>query len=301
MDKRRFLVLATALILTLSACGQQHVSETLPSTQEPLHVPEMFTTIQKAIDEAEEGNVIIVSPGTYSENIDFKGKNVTLQSSDPNDPDIVVVTIIDGGGKSSVVTFQNAETKEAKLLGFTITNGAGNQLQIDDDTFVTVGGGILVQDDSAPIIEGNIIQGNYANYFGGGIYIWRSTPTIKGNTIYNNVAEKAGGGIYVSYSSSMIEENEITENRAIQGGGMYLMKSSPILRENTISRNVAQKAGGIFIRDSSPTIQGNTIRDNQAEVSGGGIYVNNTSTFRLGDRDDNFYQGNLPDDVYYEQ
>jgi len=102
MNKRIIVLLGCTLILMLSACVQQL-----------LRVPERYLTIQRAIDRAIDGDVIIVSPGTYKENIDFKGKNLTVQSSNPDDPDIVASTIIDGGGKGSVVTFQSGETREA--------------------------------------------------------------------------------------------------------------------------------------------------------------------------------------------
>jgi len=43
-------------------------------------VPYTYVTIQSAIDEAEEGDIIIVKPGVYPENIDFHGKPVTVMS-----------------------------------------------------------------------------------------------------------------------------------------------------------------------------------------------------------------------------
>ncbi|MDZ4131544.1 MAG: serine/threonine-protein kinase, partial [Dethiobacteria bacterium] len=41
-------------------------------------VPGDFSTIQQAIDGAAAGSVIVIEPGTYYENIDFKGKELTL-------------------------------------------------------------------------------------------------------------------------------------------------------------------------------------------------------------------------------
>ena len=48
-----------------------------------INVPADFATIQEAIDVASHGDEIIVSTGTYVENIDLLGKNLTLRSTNP--------------------------------------------------------------------------------------------------------------------------------------------------------------------------------------------------------------------------
>ncbi len=55
-----------------------------------------------------------------------------------------------------------------------------------------------------------------------------------------------------------------------------------------------------MLENSSPTIEGNEITGNQAEDSGGGIYVDSSSTLILNTPDDNIYEDNQPDDIYYE-
>ncbi len=45
--------------------------------------------IQEAIDTSEEGEMLIVEPGTYEENINFKGKNISLTSTDPEKDEVV--------------------------------------------------------------------------------------------------------------------------------------------------------------------------------------------------------------------
>ena len=59
------------------------------------NVPGNFMTIQEAIDAAKDGDSVVVDPGTYTENIDFLGKAITVRSNDP-DP---TLTTINGGGR----------------------------------------------------------------------------------------------------------------------------------------------------------------------------------------------------------
>ena len=99
-----------------------------------------YLTIQEAIDDAEEGHTIIVPTGTYEENIKFVNKNLTVQSTNPLDSDIVESTIIDGGRSDSVVRFESGDT--STLMGFTIQNGEKN-----------LGGGISVFYSSSTIKE----------------------------------------------------------------------------------------------------------------------------------------------------
>jgi len=134
-----------------------------------IQVPSQFSTIQAAIDASQNGDVIIVQPGTYAENINFNGKAITLTSTNPLDPTIVANTIIDGSMNGSVVTFDSEETSNSVLTGFTIRNG-----------------------------NGTLIDGKR---YGGGIYCGlRSTPTIRHNKIINNTAD-VGGAIYIHGNS----------------------------------------------------------------------------------------------------
>jgi len=85
-----------------------------------IHVPADYPTIQSAIDASVDGDVVIVSPGTYVESINFLGKAVILRSIDPSDPQVVASTVIDGNSIGRCVTFDKHETSSTVLAGFTI-------------------------------------------------------------------------------------------------------------------------------------------------------------------------------------
>lgn len=268
-----------------------------------LYVPDNYVTIQEAIAAAEDGFTVIVRPGEYHEHdIDFLGKAITVQSTDPVDSAVVATTIVDGDSMGSVFLFQSGENSTSKLAGFTIRGGlaetgAGIRCassptimhNIITSNHATVeGGGISCDSSSAPIISDNNIITNSAVNQGGGISCRSSRSTISNNTIARNSTvhiddnyRPFGGGIACTDGdSSIISNNTISENVVIgrahaRGGGIgCLFDSSPFISDNLIIGNSAQSlevlgagyGGGIACYESSPTIWNNVITANTTEV-----------------------------------
>ena len=89
--------------------------------------PADFNSIQLAIDSANDGDIIIVQPGLY-EAINLGGKNITLTSTSPSNPDIVSNTTINGR-----VCFRGTEDLNCTLMGFNIAYIEGFDRSIDPD------------------------------------------------------------------------------------------------------------------------------------------------------------------------
>jgi hypothetical protein len=210
-----------------------------------------FATIQKGIDDSNDGDIIEIQPGIYTgdgnRDIDFKGKAITVRSTDPNDPNIVAATIIDCNGTEENphrgFHFHSSEDVNSVLNGVTIING-----------YVTydlgsVGGAIYCENGSSPKIINCIITGNSA-------YSW---PLIGGGS---------GGAVFGDNGEISISNCLISENSAMFGGG--LSQCAGIIRNNIITNNKADYLGG-GLCGCDGIIQNNVISGNSAGGYGGGL------------------------------
>ncbi|MFZ3211357.1 MAG: carboxypeptidase regulatory-like domain-containing protein [Terriglobales bacterium] len=247
----------------------------LASAQNTIRVPTDQSTIQGAINVANTGDTVLVASGTYSENISFLGKAINVTSASG-----ASVTIIDGGGKAAVVTFNGGEGSSSVLNGFTIQNGTATLSPPYD------GGGIYIS-SASPTITNNVIQNNTACSDGGGIAVLAGSPRIQGNTIQNNTQSgcsggSGGGGIsLLGAGVAQIVGNVIANNTwpSGNGGGISMNAAgTPTIKNNVITGNTATgvspaaQGGGIsMVNDSDPVIVQNLIYNNTAG-QGSGVY-----------------------------
>ncbi|MHC4866303.1 MAG: S8 family serine peptidase [Planctomycetota bacterium] len=243
-----------------------------------------YDTIQGALDEANDLDLIRVHPGTYYETIDFKGVNCTLTSTDPNDPCVVAATIIDANGGYRAVYFHNSEDANSVLNGLTVKNGTysiycssvptasptvtncvikGSAMgmyyfsgdpTIRNCTVVNNNYGIVCSTGTGTI-ENCLIEDNVT----AGIYAFGAT-TIR----YNEIRENAYVGIYLYYSSASVTTNWIYDNGS--HGVRFHHSPSAILRNNTIVGNTS--AGIYKYSGSQPTISNCIIWDNGDDLNG---------------------------------
>ncbi|MEA3475345.1 MAG: choice-of-anchor Q domain-containing protein [Candidatus Cloacimonadota bacterium] len=260
---------------------------------EIINVPNDQPTIQDGIDIADNCDTVLVQPGTYVENINYNGKNITVGSLFLTTQDTIYIsqTIIDGNEDGHVVEFSGGEDSTAILAGFIITNGFAlrgggilcilssspslTNVAIIENTAVQHGGGIYCICSSSPSLNNVIIGGNTAvNGNGGGVFCWDNSNPILGDvTISGNTADWYGSGFYCSESNPILIDVTIIGNAGYSGGICCFSNSNLSLTNVTIIGNAGLYGGGVICdNNSSPSFTNVTISENAAEYDGGGIF-----------------------------
>ena len=245
------------------------------------HVPAQYPNIQAAINDCNDGDTVIIAPGTYTgpgnRDIDFLGKPITVRSIDPNDADIVAATIIDCNGLGRAFYFHNGEDANSILAGLTITNG--QQTTSPGGAIDCYGSG------THPLVVNCVITGNSAS-MGGGVYCYSSGITLDGCIISENSAfSTTGGGIHCNESNIVLINCTITNNTTLTGafrygGGIYLSGGSGLISHCVISDNSAWRGGAIASSSENLQVHHSFITDNFANQYGGALYLmRGASTF----------------------
>jgi parallel beta-helix repeat protein len=169
-----------------------------------------YTTIQSAINNANESDNIYIHSGTYSETI-IVNKTLTISGEDSSS------TIISGSGDHTIKIISN----NVSISGLKIQNSMGSHYCIFIDS-----------------ISNCEISNNYIKNGGHGIYLKGSTS----NNLIDNIIENNNVGIYLSNSDiNTIKNNEIKNNNA---NGIFInsQSTSNTIYQNDFSNNMDSNA-----------------------------------------------------------
>ncbi len=221
----RFLLLSLTILWSFSIV-----------TADILVVPTQHETIHEGIEAASDsGDIVLVMPGEYRENIDFDGKQVLIYGiGGPQ------VTILDGGGEGPCVSFTSAEGLGSIITGFTMTNGSGENDR--GGAIVVAGQGIQ---PATPVIAMNIITGNGAGS-GGAVYSSNlGAPMLYRNLFLRNSADGQGGAINVGAGgSAIVMNNTFVGNESGSDGAVLYFNFLGVLVQFTNNIVVHNESGG---------------------------------------------------------
>ena len=240
-----------------------------------VYVPDDVPTIQAALDGAVDGDRICVREGTYTESIDFQGKNVLLYG----EAGAARTTIDAGGAASAVVTFTNSESEDAQLQGFTLTGGSGNLDSFEGSgttdycsasptphrLTLWCGGGVSV-DSANPTLTDLIVRDMHLQDWS----IWVGGTAWK-PIVYDEVG--IGGAFCFRNSDSVLTRVDVIDNRAWEGGVAFVDNASKIEWTQSVwSENSAGNGGGIYADGGGVTLTNVWSDSNEADADGALLY-----------------------------
>ncbi len=267
-----------------------------------IHVPGDWPTIQGSVDAADDGDTVLVQPGTYQDSMtNVWWKSIVIRGTDPNDPEVIAATVADGGHRyAGSVFYLGANDSLMVLEGLTLTHrgmGEGRGLSCSGSAatvrrcWITEnrvnwsdGGGVYVF-GGEPVIEDCVISDNQVTRGdGGGIYWSARGGRLERCLILNNAVQDGDGGGLSLLSQITVRGCTIVGNTAVNGGGGGLLIWGPDdaqLIDCVITGNSAKgedgywewigRGGGVIVFGASRVLRGCEISNNRADRSGGGV------------------------------
>jgi parallel beta-helix repeat protein len=272
---RRISLIAAALTLTVG------IALAIPALAKTIEVPKDYQTIQAAINAAQPGDLILIAPGIYKENLTIR-KSIELRGADAG-------VIVDGSRARNTPTILIQRTRDVVIQNLEITGGRrGIQVERSRDVIIKNNliqknrrQGILVTDNSqgTQIIENKIFDTapDEGNVLGNGIIL---NGDKNAQVLKNFIARSAWSGLRLLSAVAHIEGNTFEENQyyGIEIWPNWVdspdVPSQATVLDNALKGNVR---AGIFITEESiAVIENNQILDTARDKDnqyGHGVWV----------------------------
>ncbi len=259
-----------------------------------------FTTVAAAIAAAGSGDNIEVGPGTYPEQLAFRGPDLTLVAT--GGPEVTFLEV--GEGLALVLVDAGAVTIEGFDLS---TRDARQCLRVRGGAITLrgavvhgcgstgLGGAMRLEVGTRAVIEASEFRDNATHGTEGGqraghIYSRADVLEIRDSVFVGGVSELDAGGLGIVAGEVVLERNTFEGQSAGLVGGAIHVDGAPrtfddgsvgagvsslVLTENRFTGNVAGGAGGaVWLTDvPSFTFERNLFCGNSAGTRGGAVFV----------------------------
>ena len=245
-------------------------------------------------DRVRDNSIIHLSDGEYQLNAQVDRKNITVIGQNPKNTvikynnavgfcavDSISLQNVTLSGlsisdrSSSVIKATNVVFMNFTTASITATL-SNSQVYLDNCTFLNnhvYSGVINIKSGSLEIVN-SLFMNNYAEQYGGAIYV-RESKFICRNLEIINSTSKMGGAITSLYSNLNLTNLTARNNNAkYSGGAIYALFGTLSIYDSTFINNTAQKDGGALFIDevSNFTTFNSTFTDNAAGSIAGAVY-----------------------------
>jgi hypothetical protein len=263
-----------------------------PERQRHLRVPGDFPTIQAAIDGAQDGDTVLISPGTYRD-----AGNVNLVVRDKGLALIGIAgpesTVIDCEGPEETqygVRFFGSSGTRATLKGMTITGaieespgsaavvfGNADILMENCSIVNTIGRALFLVEATGRVVDSDVAN-NTSQYSSSALAMWGGHLSFEGCTFRGNTAGDAVVRISdgIAHFGSCYFEGNV-------GGGVAAAGSIVWIYDSLLIHNVTTTWGGGVLAEEGSVLHVSscTIAENAAAMEGGGIAARSGCSLQL--------------------
>ena len=272
-------------------CSISSQSSIYASTESTQNFDENSQELINKIDNANNGDTILIEPGTYKVHGINITKNISLYGNgDPRD------VIIDGEGLSSIFLIQNKDISVA-FDNLTLINGKNdnygggicietgnvyveNCIFINNSALDGNNGGAISnygndEDKGYLFVNNSLFIGNHADCDGGAVTTCFASSDIYNSVFINNSVHRDSGAICLDiFGYANVQDCIFMYNHADEWAGAYYSwaGNSSIVRCIFIN-NTADKNGGAFVVSGGLNLTNSIIVNNTANKTGGSFYI----------------------------
>ena len=239
--------------------------------------PADFHTIQAAVDDSNDGDTVLVAPGTYTgdgnRDIEFTGKAITVRSE--AGPETCIIDCQGSEMENHRGVYLKVGDMNTVLDGFTIRNGFVSKE--DRPELYPYGGGIF-SCGGGSTIRNCIITSNHALQEGGGLWCSGENTRVIDCAIRDNTTEHgSGAGVHLAYGLQKVEGCLITHNVGGAGLSINYLSEASVTNCSIAGNQSLWRGGGVhFVSGSgkecaitNTVIWGNTAAGGGDQIGGG--------------------------------